>query len=476
MPESADNEATPAAAAGGNYHRSTLTEKIAWGAGGMSEGLTNSIWALSFPIYSIALGVSPALIGIAKAAPRVVDALTDPIMGNISDNARTRFGRRRPFIFVGAILIGLLAPLIYMPNRDWPELGLFAWFTGMTVLFFIGFTVWSIPWSALGLELSDDYNDRTRVQVARMVFATLANLATNWVYKLAFLFDSDEVVGVRSVGMLIGGAMLVCGILSALSIREWRPVSSQASIKITEALKTTLSNKQFLLLCGAILFFAGGLILVGPLLLYVNIYHVYEGDRDAASTMMGISGTVGVILSLIMLPVGGWIAERLGKRHAAFIALGLIIVGKGSQFWLVTPAMPYLQLITRALFDPGIILMWALVPSMIADVCDVDELHTGRRREASYSSVYQWIWKLGATLAMISGGTLMSLVGADVKSADDMLPEGAVFRLRLLLCIVPAFFGLIAFACIYFFPLTREKVDDTKRQLQALRGNAETSG
>jgi GPH family glycoside/pentoside/hexuronide:cation symporter len=79
-------------------HKSTWAEKFAWGAGGMTESLQNSIWALSFPIYSIALGVSPALIGLAKALPRVVDAFTDPIMGNISDNARTRFGRRRPVV------------------------------------------------------------------------------------------------------------------------------------------------------------------------------------------------------------------------------------------------------------------------------------------------------------------------------------------------------------------------------------------
>lgn len=453
--------------------RTSFKEKLAWGAGGMTEGSTNCIYALAFPIYSIALGVPAALIGTATAASRLVDSITDPILGNISDNTRTRWGRRRPFIFVGAILVGLLMPLIYMPNPAWPEMGLFAWFTTLTVLFFIAFTIWSIPWSALGLELSDEYDDRTRLQVFRMVFATLANLLANWVYKICFLFDADEIVGVRSVGMIIGGLMFLFGILSAIFITEWRPVKSQASIKLLKALKTTLSNRPFLLLCGSVLFFAGGLILVGPMLLYVNIYHVYEGDRDAASTIMGISGTAGVVFSLAFLPIGGWLAEKLGKRKAAFIALAMIIVGKGSQFWLVTPDAPYLQLLTRAIFDPGIIMMWALIPSMIADVCDVDELQTGRRREASFSSIYQWIWKFGATFSMIAGGTLISLVGADVDNADQMLSEDVVFRLRLLLAIVPALFGLVAFLCIYFFPLTRERVDEAKTELEAKRAAEE---
>ena len=466
----------PAAESAPQYRRTSFAEKLAWGAGGMTEGSTNCIYALAFPIYSIALGVPAAMIGAATAISRLVDSITDPVLGNISDNTRSRWGRRRPFIFIGAILIGILMPLIYMPNPVWSQAGLFAWFTALTVLFFIAFTIWSIPWSALGLELSDDYDDRTRLQVFRMVFATFANLAANWVYKICFLFDADEVVGVRPVAMIIGGTMLLLGVLSALFIREWREIKAQPAINLLKALKATLSNKPFLLLCGSVLFFAGGLILVGPMLLYVNIYHVYDGDRDAASTIMGVSGTVGVVFSLAFLPLGGWLAERLGKRRAALVALSMIILGKGSQFWLVTPEAPYIQLLTRAIFDPGIIMMWALIPSMIADVCDVDELKTGNRREASFSSVYQWIWKFGATFSMIAGGSLISLVGADVAEADQMLSADVVFRLRLLLAIVPTMFGVIAFICIWSFPLTRDRIEVTKAELAAKRATGHASG
>jgi GPH family glycoside/pentoside/hexuronide:cation symporter len=131
--------------------------------------------------------------------------------------------------------------------------------------------------------------------------------------------------------------------------------------------------------------------------------------------------------------------------------------------------MPYLQLLTRAVYDPGIMLMWALIPSMIADVCDADELETGCRREASFSSVYQWIWKCGATLAMVSGGFLIAMVGADVDGATDMLPEEVVHRLRLLLSVVPALFGCVALFMIYKFPLSREKVSTIRREIENRR-------
>jgi len=445
--------------------KSTAAEKLAWGAGGVTESLVNCIYSLSFPIFSIGLGVSPALMGIAQAIPRLVDAFTDPIMGNISDNARTRWGRRRPFILVGAVLVGVTLPLIYMPGRHWPEWAHLIWYAGMSSLFFIAFTIWSIPWSALGLELSDDYNDRTRIQLVRMVFATLAGIGVNWVYRLSFVLHSDELIGVRYAVLLIGSVMLAAGILSALFVREWRPVESQASIKILSALKITLSNKPFLMLCGTVLFFAGGLIMVGPLLLYVNIYHVFDGDRASAATLVGVAGTVTALLSAFMLPLGGKIASRIGKRKAAFVALGMIIAGRLSQLILITPEMPYLQLICMVTYQPGIMLMWALIPSMIADVCDMDELESGRRREASFSSIYQWIWKLGATLAMMLSGVLLGLAGAKTASTDALLAPGVVFRLRLLLSIVPSLMGMAAFICLRLYPLTEKRVQEIKTQL-----------
>jgi Na+/melibiose symporter-like transporter len=96
--------------------KTTLAEKFAWGAGGVTESLVNSLYQLAFPVFSIGMGVAPALMGLAQSLPRFIDAFTDPIMGNISDNARTRWGRRRPFIFAGALLMAIAFPLIFLPS------------------------------------------------------------------------------------------------------------------------------------------------------------------------------------------------------------------------------------------------------------------------------------------------------------------------------------------------------------------------
>lgn len=453
-------------------HRSTYLEKLAWGAGGVTESLVNTLYSLSFPIFSIGLGVSPALMGLGQAIPRIIDAFTDPLMGNLSDNARTRWGRRRPFIFIGALLIGLTFPLIFTIDRSWPEWAHFAWFAGVSSLFFIAFTIWSVPWSALGLEMSDDYNDRTRVQLVRMIFASVATIGATWSYRLSLFFDADVLVGVRIATRLIGGVMCIMGIWSAFFVHDWRPISTQAKIRIGLAMKLCLSNKPFLFLCAATILFAGGMIAVGPLLMYVNIYYVFDGSRAAAATMMGLSGTLSGLIAALTLPVGGRVAALIGKRHAAFIALGLIIFGKCSQIVLVTPAMPYLQLVSMLIYQPGIMLMWCLIPSMIADVCDMDELTSGQRREASFSSIYQWIWKVGATLAMLMSGLLIQAVGARTETPEALLSPDVVFRLRLLLALFPAFMGLLSATCIWRYPLTRDKVLEIK---EALRNRSEVT-
>ena len=448
-----------------SHRKTSFAEKVLWGAGGITESLVNAIYQLGFPIFSIGLGLSATLVGLAQSLPRLVDAFFDPVVGNLSDNTRTRFGRRRPYIFAGAIACGLAVPLIFCPGSGWSATALFIWLAAWMVIFFLSFAIWSIPWGALGLEMSDDYKDRTSLQVVKMVFATLALLGVSWVYKLCFFFDENEVIGVRPVSFLIGGLMALAGILSAIFIKEWRHTERQKSMRLIPAMKITLSNKPFLLLCLTVLLFAGGIIATDPLLLYVNIFYVCEGSRDAASTIMGYSGSIGVITAVVLLPFGGWFANKIGKRRAVYMALGMIMIGQGSQYFLVIPEYPYLQLACRALIQPGIMLMWALIPSMIADVCDMDALQTGARREAIFNAIFQWVWKLGATLALSLSGVVLSLLGADGVESGDLLSADVVQRMRLCMALVPMLMCMGAALCILKYPLTEKKVESIKQAM-----------
>mgnify|MGYP001606957988 FL=1 len=148
-------------------------ELSAYGAGIIGYQYPHmSLAQLAMPLFNVGLGLAPAVVGGILMVGRLWDAAINPLMGVISDNTRTRWGRRRPYLFVGAILTGVIYPLVWLAPRGWSETALVTYLLATTLLLYTAFAVYSVPYMALGLELSPDYNDRTRVQVWR----TLVNV------------------------------------------------------------------------------------------------------------------------------------------------------------------------------------------------------------------------------------------------------------------------------------------------------------
>ena len=137
----------------------SVGQKVGYGMGAMSTNLAvNSLSNMGNLIYNIGLGVSPEMLGIAQGIPRVIDAITDPLIGNMSDNSRSRFGRRIPYIMVGGILMGLVFSLLWMVPPDWGKQATLAYFLIMSCLFYIAYTIIEVPRGALGYEMTSDYH------------------------------------------------------------------------------------------------------------------------------------------------------------------------------------------------------------------------------------------------------------------------------------------------------------------------------
>ena len=147
--------------------RVPVWRKAAYGSGGLTDFLfLNIVNALAVPIYSIALKMDPLLLGVALAVPRVLGAIFDPLVGTASDNARTRWGRRRPFIVCGAVIGALILPLLWMPPIA-TQIGRFIYLVLMLSIYAAAFSVFSAPYGALGIELTTNYDERTRVMAWR---------------------------------------------------------------------------------------------------------------------------------------------------------------------------------------------------------------------------------------------------------------------------------------------------------------------
>lgn len=441
--------------------------KGGWAAGAIADVFMANVFSyLALPIYNLGLKVDPVFLGWALGIPRIWEAATDAVMGHISDNTRTRWGRRRPFVFCGAIASGIMFALVWMPptGASVQTIGLF--FLVASLFYYTAYTVFVVPWSALGLELTTDYNERTNVQVWKTIVQAIGGLFLGGLWWLSLKLGKTDVEGVRWVGLIFGALIAVAGVVPALLCRESAAGQQQEKIKFFPALRETFSNKAFLCIVGFTFCVLLGIFTVNSLALYINVLHVFGGDKGAVSGLNFWGNVVFQATGLALTPLVAVLARRLGKRAALAIGFSLVISGFALSFWTYTPAMPYLQLVSLGLLSPGLASLWVLGPSMLADVCDSDQLRTGLRREGMYSASYAWTIKAAIALTMVGSGYVLKIAGYDA-ALENAQPEGVVLRLRLIYMIVPMVFVVGALFFVWLYPLTARHAEEVREELEA---------
>jgi hypothetical protein len=227
--------------------RVPVLKRVAYGMGNLADHIgTGTLIGNANPIFNVALGLDPRLIGLALAIMRLWDSFTDPLMGSISDNTRSSYGRRIPFIFIGAIGCGIAFPLVWMIPHGLSELSLFAWFLGFSMLFFTFQTMYTVPHTALGFELTPDIDERTRVMEMRAYLGKLATLFAPWAYAFTQMpiWGGDTLLGTRYMGLTYGLIILVIGIIPALSLKErfFRVSKQQRKITFLKSVSMTFRN------------------------------------------------------------------------------------------------------------------------------------------------------------------------------------------------------------------------------------------
>jgi len=447
--------------------------KLFYGLGAVSDVLmANIIFQLAMPIYNIELKVSAALIGLAISVPRLWDAFTDPFMGNISDNTRSRFGRRRPWIVVGSLLAGVFCALMWMPPATLGPNGHFIYFLIVSMLFFTAYTVFSVPYNALGFEMTSDYDERTSVMSYKTFVMNIGStLFLPWVYKMCFIpaFGGTVLQGARTVGIIIGVLIFVFGLLPAILCRERMQSQDQGKIKLLPALKCTFKNKSFLMVAGIVFCILMAIFLAFPLMMYINLSVVFAGEGlDAAkqsfATLNGIYNTVYGALGLVAVPIINLLSRRFGKRHTLIAGLLMVASAFALSPLLFSARFPYLQLIIAILASPGLSCVWVLTSSMLADVCDEDELNTGLRREGMFGAAFGLLVKFGLAGVMALSGIIIQWSGFD----SEVVTQSAhtVGFLRFFFAAAPLLFLAVAIILTVKFPLTRLRQGEIQMKLR----------
>jgi glycoside/pentoside/hexuronide:cation symporter, GPH family len=445
--------------------RVQVWRKAAYGTGGLTDFLfPNTVNALAIPIYSIALEMDPLLLGIALAVPRVMGAISDPLAGAVSDNARTRWGRRRPFILCGAVIGALVLPLIWMPPVA-TQVGRFIYLLLILSIYAAAFSIFSVPYGALGIQLTTNYDERTRVMAWRGYMQTAGTFGSAWFYWFCLLpVFGNEVVGARWLGVIVGLVMLAGALATVVACREkTETIAKQPKIALGAALGFTLRNRPFLLLQSVTVILVLGLGCETVIGSYVHIYYTCQGSKTFASYITGIGGTLTIFSTLAALPFGLWLSTHTGKRHGALVGLGIALIGVCLMPFLLVPAQPYLIMIEWVILAFGIPCANLMFSSMTADICDEDELITGLRREGAYVAVGGFFGKVAQVGTLLLAGALPRMAGYLDTSVPPQLSELKVMRAMLIGIQFVAV--LVAIIIIWFYPLTRSKSEATRRLL-----------
>ncbi|MBT8086512.1 MAG: MFS transporter, partial [Gammaproteobacteria bacterium] len=201
--------------------RIPFTHKVIYGLGAfVNNTLADAIGRMMI-VLNLGLGMSPALVGLLGALPRLTDAFTDPLVGYASDNTRSRWGRRRPYIFVGAISVAIIFTMLWQLPPGKSEGWYFWYFLAGSLIFFLAYTVYATPWVALGYELTPDYHERTRLMGVQNFFGNIAYMISPYFLAIMYLpMFGDVVTGAGYLAMVIAVVVIGLGILPAIFLRE----------------------------------------------------------------------------------------------------------------------------------------------------------------------------------------------------------------------------------------------------------------
>lgn len=466
--------------------RIPFVQKIVFGAGAFVNNTLGYAMGGMVIVLNLGLGMNPALVGLLGALPRITDAITDPLMGYISDNTRSRWGRRRPYIFVGAIAVAICFALLWQLPLGKSESFYFWWFLIGSVIFFLAYTMFATPWVALGYELTPDYHERTRLMGVQNIIGTMAYMIAP--YFLAIMNNKawfpDLVDGAAGLALIIAGVTVVLGVLPAIFLRE-RFGSDAASVsestigalsKVWDIVKEFFSGfavalkfKPFLKLCAATFLVFNGFMLIAAFQTYVIIYYVCGGNDEVGAIFAGHAGSMGAFSTLFIVAIITWLGPRFGKRKLFYFTTSVSIAGYLLKWFFYTPDNPWLVLVPAVPMAFGFAGLWTLMPAMVADVVDADELETRERREGMFGSIFWWVVKLGMAAALAAGGFLLNATGFDVELGAEQTTQ-TLTLMRLFDIFVPVIASAIAIWAVATYSITEQRAHEIRAALEARRG------
>lgn len=401
--------------------------------------------------------VAPGWIGALLGASRLWDAVTDPGVGYLSDHTRSRWGRRRPWMGLSAIPLGACVVMLWAPPSALTGLALVAWLAVALLVYEAVQTAFIVPYGALGVELTNDYHERTRLFGYRHIFGASAPLLGLVAFSVLIAAEDKRAMALDM--SLAGGAILAATILyAAWKLRERPGYQGRAGANPFRAFGDVFRNRHARLL---LVVFGIDTLGASAILMLIPFFTQYVLQSPELAVVM---------LACYLVPSFGltplWIvlARRYSKKSLWMSAMAVTVIGFFAQTFITTETLA-LAYILPAFLGIGAGLGAVVAPAVMADVIDYDEYLTGERKEGSYLAVWNLVRK-GASAVMPALGMAL-LQGSGYAPNVEQQSEETLLVLRGLVGIVPAAFfaiGLLLFSRFGFnereYAEVRSALDD----------------
>lgn len=469
-------------------HKVPFGQKIAFGLGMLANQMFPAALGIFMVVLVQDLGFPGWMWGILFFLPRVFDSITDPIMGFISDNTRSVWGRRRPYVFVGAIVMGVAFVIMWQLYRESGVDYNFTYFLLWSFVFYLGLTIFSVPYVAMGYEMSDDFHERTNIMAVAQWIGQWAWVIAPWfwvvMYDEGWFPNADSAT--RELAIWVGLSCMLLAMVPAIFVKSKSTKHDDSLLplnlgniggslkEIVNGFVEAFKSVPFRKLCISTFLIFNAFNTVAAFSFFIVVYHLFNGDAAAAGIWPTLFGSLGALITTFaVIPTVAWMSKKMGKKNAFMLSQGISIIGYIMLWFLFIPGKPYMFIIALPFFSFGIGSLFTLMMSMTADVCDLDELNTGKRREGIFGAIYWWMVKFGFAIAGLLSGAIMSIVGFNPEAGAQT--EGAITGLRLFYSGVPILGTTIALLIMRTYDVTEEKALEIREAINRRKKAAGSS-
>jgi GPH family glycoside/pentoside/hexuronide:cation symporter len=435
--------------------RLPLRTKLGFGVcdlGGNLFFTAMGFWSLNYLTDTVA--VPAAAAGIAVMIGKLWDAVTDPLMGFISDRTRSRWGRRRPYLLFGSLPL-FLSMWWFFTNPHLANTALVTVWAAFALCFLnTAYTVVNIPYSSLTPELTQDYHERSSLNGFRFGFAVIGTLlGAGAVLPIVNAFGADRDRGFSVVGAVLGLVMMTTALITFASVRERDHESKE---RPTEGFFPTFlavfKNGPYVIVLVTYALYLTALTFVQGILVY---YFKYLYKNEAMTTLAMV---ILLLTAMVCIPISVLVSKRIGKKRSfqfsllvlALSCLILFFLGHllGMNFFLG------MMLFAGVGLGFSYVAPWAMVP----DAVEYDALRTGKRKEGAFYGMWTFTSKIGTSLAIFLTGAILGLAKYSPNLADQA--PSTELAIRMLIGPVPAAVFVAGIILVQFYPLDEKTYND----------------